>query len=348
MHAPSVRAQGDETPDRVREGVDVRVVNVDVVATDKQGRPVTDLTRDDFRLLVDGREVEVEYFVRSPGSQPAAGEPAQTTEGAPVEAVEEGVLVAIYVDDYWLTPPDRLRVLGDLEQYAAAELAAGRRVLVATHGRSLEVRRLATDGAGGPPEVFAEIAAKPPLGFARERERRSAYDSIRGLWELHDEDSPGAYCREPCECWEQMLGVWQIYADETTDRIRRSYGGILELLAALGGLPERKAVIYVGSGFDQRPGLDLLQHLIDLCPVYERELGAYLMLYDESSNLLDLGAAANSSRATLYPVDAGGLRGQGSADVGEFDVELRPSALVSQIERANVQAPFQILASAAR
>src|SRR6185369_15742600 len=44
------------------ESIDVRVVNVETVVTDAQGQKVKGLTAADFRLLVDGREVPVEYF----------------------------------------------------------------------------------------------------------------------------------------------------------------------------------------------------------------------------------------------------------------------------------------------
>src|SRR5690349_13266124 len=44
------------------EQIDVRVVNVEVVVTDKQGNRVAGFTPEDFRLKVDGKVVPVEYF----------------------------------------------------------------------------------------------------------------------------------------------------------------------------------------------------------------------------------------------------------------------------------------------
>ena len=52
-------------PQRVQElgdSIDVRVVNVEAVITDGKGNRVRGLSAADFRLLVDGREVPVEYF----------------------------------------------------------------------------------------------------------------------------------------------------------------------------------------------------------------------------------------------------------------------------------------------
>src|SRR5688572_25929801 len=44
------------------ESIDVNVVNVEVYVTDKQGRRVQGLTRDDFQVLEDGKPVEITNF----------------------------------------------------------------------------------------------------------------------------------------------------------------------------------------------------------------------------------------------------------------------------------------------
>ena len=44
------------------EVLDVRVVNLEVVVTDRQGIPIRGLQVSDFRLLVDGEEVPIGYF----------------------------------------------------------------------------------------------------------------------------------------------------------------------------------------------------------------------------------------------------------------------------------------------
>lgn len=52
--------------------VDVTVVNVDVVVTDRQGNPIPGLKATDFVLLENGEEVEISHFTAySRGWQPA-------------------------------------------------------------------------------------------------------------------------------------------------------------------------------------------------------------------------------------------------------------------------------------
>ncbi len=51
-----------ESPERpFIDTLDVNVVNIEVFVTDKQGNPVTGLTRGDFKVYEDGRPIEITY-----------------------------------------------------------------------------------------------------------------------------------------------------------------------------------------------------------------------------------------------------------------------------------------------
>ena len=57
-----VAAQQDDLPAVFSEVIDVRVVNIEVVVTDKQGNRIHDLVASDFELLVDGEPTPIDYF----------------------------------------------------------------------------------------------------------------------------------------------------------------------------------------------------------------------------------------------------------------------------------------------
>src|SRR5215203_626141 len=59
---PSLSAQAPPPQDQFGEAVDVNVVNVDVYVTDKNGRPVTGLRKEEFELREDGKRVEITNF----------------------------------------------------------------------------------------------------------------------------------------------------------------------------------------------------------------------------------------------------------------------------------------------
>ena len=45
------------------ETLEVRVIDVDVIVTDRSGKPVTGLTRDDFELFENGKRKEITNFL---------------------------------------------------------------------------------------------------------------------------------------------------------------------------------------------------------------------------------------------------------------------------------------------
>jgi VWFA-related protein len=114
------------------QSIDVRVVNVEAVVTDRKGGRVTGLTPADFRLLVDGHEVPIDYFTEiasgaavspSPageGKAPAATAPAAAASSAaapaPIAAPGEavGINYLVYVDDQFTLKPKRDLVLRKL------------------------------------------------------------------------------------------------------------------------------------------------------------------------------------------------------------------------------------------
>ena len=76
--APPVGAGG------FSEIVDVRVVNLEVAVTDRDGVPIRGLGAEHFELLVDGEPVPIEYFSEVLGGRavvPAAGEETEAVPG---------------------------------------------------------------------------------------------------------------------------------------------------------------------------------------------------------------------------------------------------------------------------
>lgn len=80
----SASAQQDMTT--VGEAVDVQLVNVSVLVTDKDGVPVLDLEQAEFRVFEDGEPVELTHFSRPDGTIAVAAEGAERASESPEEA----------------------------------------------------------------------------------------------------------------------------------------------------------------------------------------------------------------------------------------------------------------------
>jgi VWFA-related protein len=128
------------------EVVEVNVVNVDVYATDKGGRRVTDLKQGDFELLEDGKPVAITNFTPVRGAGPAAAAAEETraelaagsAAGAP--APEGAWNLIVYVDNYNIAPAHRARALRQVRDFLAHGLQPGDRVMVVTSDQGIKVQ----------------------------------------------------------------------------------------------------------------------------------------------------------------------------------------------------------------
>lgn len=91
--------------------VEVHVVNVDVSVTDRSGRPVSGLTKDDFEIFEDGKPQKITNFAIFSNAAPAP---------SPVAAVERGDTrrrILLIIDNNYLAVVERNRALDTVEKY---------------------------------------------------------------------------------------------------------------------------------------------------------------------------------------------------------------------------------------
>jgi VWFA-related protein len=118
---PSISAQNFGPLPPLTAHVEVNIVNVDVTVTDRSGKPLMNLTRDDFEVFEDGKPMKVSNFsmiektVKSvtttiPSSQQAAETPS------PVHRK-----ILILVDNNYLQKVERDRALRTIENYLQSD-----------------------------------------------------------------------------------------------------------------------------------------------------------------------------------------------------------------------------------
>lgn len=125
------------------------LVQLDVVVTDAQGKPVRDLTREDFEVLEDGRPQRLAQFVvvmRNAAAGPAGvmygpGGPASSPGGDP------GRHILIVVDDLHLAHDALERTKDALRRLVDEHVGAEDRVAVLATGASRVVQQFTRDRA---------------------------------------------------------------------------------------------------------------------------------------------------------------------------------------------------------
>lgn len=163
------------------ESIDVRVVNVEAVVTDRKGARVSKLTAGDFRLLVDGREVPVDYFTEVAAGQAVAPAPVRGGEaavpGAPATIAEPGEAVGtnylVYIDDQFSIQLKRNLVLQKLAASLGRLGPHDRMAVITFDGHKLQRLSDWTGDRKALEKVFAEAEERPSFGLLALAETRS-------------------------------------------------------------------------------------------------------------------------------------------------------------------------------
>lgn len=299
---PAQQATAPPPASGFEERLDVNLVNVDVFAFDRKGRPVTGLGREDFQLFEDGRRVEITHFTPVDEPRAAAGrgarEPA-TAAAAPGVAVEP-LYLAVLVDNFNLRPQNRVRVLQPLADDLARRLAPADLVMVASFDQTVRVHQGFTRDRGELAAAFGEVEALPALGVLAETEQRDGILALEG-WLLDDDPR----CDQYVETYIRQVVLPAKWRTELTLQ------AVEDFTASLGDLPGRKALLYVTEGLQLRPGGALGLAMADFCG--DQAMGLRLEGFDTALALKRLTAVANAARVTLYPL---GVAGVGDAQRG--------------------------------
>ena len=238
------------------ESLGVRLVNVGVLVTDKDGAPVTDLTIRDFELREDGKRVQISHF-EGPTVEGAAGAP-EREEAPPIEGY-----VVLLVDNLATGPLGRQRVLDGAREFLDAHLGTGLQFAVASYDGYLNVRQSFTRDGELLRAALDDMESLSALGLARRadrwaelRERFEALRSIRNVSLGQGGDDPSRY-----------LNSYTAEVRAYAERVGQETGSVLyamsHMVNSLGALPGRKALIYVSEGLPMRPGEEFMQAALD-------------------------------------------------------------------------------------
>lgn len=318
--APGVRpsaAQGDGAP--FGESVDVRVVNVEVIVTGRDGAPIGGLLPADFRLLVDGKEVAIDFFselregraVARPsgaGDRSAGPGPALEPEG---EDSRVGTHYLVFLDESSLIAADRDRLLARLDAQARALREGDRLAVIAFDGK--EVTRI-QDWSGDPLVLasgLARAARRPSRGVAvlAELRRLRNTDARRRVFR-----SSGAIASQPGQSrYEQYLvDGTQLTSDEieaawkVVDRLEAMVAAAAATLRSLPAPRGRKVLLVLAGDLPFAVG----QYVAGFSGGSAERVITDSRLPTGEELYSPLVETANLLGYTIYPVDVGGVTTQ--------------------------------------
>ncbi|HWM91574.1 MAG TPA: VWA domain-containing protein [Thermoanaerobaculia bacterium] len=234
---------------RFADELDVEVVSVDVVATAEDGTPVADLTAEDFEVLDGGLPVRPTHFAR-------VGREGQ------VGAIEPGepLHLILLFDDAQIPPADRTAAYEGVRRQLDRLLAAADRILVARQGAGIRIVQPFTSDRALLDAAIERLEKDPPGVPSNISARKAVLDEIRS----GDAPSATALGSGMVAQGGQMqsnaelaagtsLASVRAFAERYRSEVVESLGSLERLVAALAGLPGRKAVLLLGPGYDLRP-----------------------------------------------------------------------------------------------
>lgn len=299
------------------ETFEVRRVNVEVYVVDGDGKRVTDLKAEDFRVFEDGAPVEITNFLAVAGGKPLesssvidgpAPEPEAQPQPAPALPAEEEIpderrqWVVLYVDNLHIRPFNRNKVLGHLRHFVRA-LPRGAQAMLVSFDKSLHVRETFTDDLDAISERTFELEDLSAFAVEKQNNRDATLKGIKGS--TRDVQAAGMEA--------------DFYAKNAYNDVEQSIRGLDETIALLAGLPGRKSLVYISDGLEMRAGEDMFQLVQQQFSTKRERSNFNLMInrYDSRRLFQQLTGRANSSGVTVYTIDAVGLKaGGGQADTG--------------------------------
>ncbi|HEX6203264.1 MAG TPA: VWA domain-containing protein, partial [Thermoanaerobaculia bacterium] len=310
-------------PERIFiDRVEVNVVNVEVFVTDRQGRRVSDLGREDFEVRVDGRPVAITNFYASAAAaapQPADDAGGIATIGLPVASLpaaeagtaaevaavarEQRLNLMVYVDHTFTRAANRKRLLDHLRGFLATELDEHTWVMLVGYNGAVHVETPLTR------DSQAIAAGLDALGGYAGGPGPLSMDRVARVLQNSEE--------------EAFPSLVSSFMQQEEAKLRLSVRALAESLALFAGLPGRKAVLHVSDGLPM-----------------EVMLAAQMMLGDEVlvSGLRngerrlygDLVRTAQAHQIAFYPIDTRGPFGEDYSSA-----ELQPFATVESPDRSN-------------
>jgi VWFA-related protein len=302
MVAQSRRGEQEPELPRLVENIDVRVIDVDVIVTDRRGNFVPGLTKDDFTILENGVAKPITNFFEVEGSRAKnvfadeVGGRVQAAAAADQVPEEMKRRIIFYVDNLSLAPFNRNRVFEQMKDFLKNVMRPGDEAMVATYNRSMKIRVPFTRDPAQIESILDTLARESGLGVANRSERRTVEERIRDV-----------------NTYSEAIAMARSYAASVEHDLRQGVASLNGLMSTLAGVEGKKILVLTSEGFPMQPGREMFYFIDEV----GREkgwtnVGSTMlegMSFDGSNLIQAVAKTANANGITLYTVHAAGLTG---------------------------------------
>ena len=324
-----IAAQDDS--DLFFDTVDVNVVNVEVVVTDKDGQPALGLTRDDFEVFEDGQPVDVANFFAVEGRRAVpAGGPGSVPEENPSsdpsgsdfdqgpQPATQRLNLVIFVDNFNMRAENRNLIFDNLRSYLLERLDPRDRVMLVSLNDSVEIAQSFTNDVALLTRTLDRLETQvgTHVRFATQHRMLLRQLQTASLAPRSDFD-PGPFDAAVAAS-SQMAGEVRNLANTRFQKVRSTLGILGKFTDTLAGMPGRKAILYVSDGLPLRAADSLSQAWVNKFETWIRvqniddlrgDLQELTIMggssrYDASRVFEELVEHASANQVAFYPISA--------------------------------------------
>ncbi|MDH4271663.1 MAG: VWA domain-containing protein [Candidatus Aminicenantes bacterium] len=298
--------QGQEIPQLTHQ-VDVVINNIDVVVTDKQGRRVTGLRPENFKIFEDGLPQKVSNFYEVQGLEVKAYAPdlehgllsaPKKIEAAPALGPPKSIV--FYFDNRQLNPLNRNSSIKTIEPFIRKTISAEKNIqgMVVCLDHNLEI----IQGLTSDPEALLRA-----IDRVKERtgqsllEMRNREEMIQELNRMATESQKANRLRDS----ETAMGFARSYVENRHNDIIFSLKALNAFLNFLAGVAGKKILIYVSDSMSINPAEDVFGYLDQAFPLGNARMES--LNYDVTAQFKEFTARCNAWEVTLYPINTQGL-----------------------------------------
>ena len=307
------------------ETIEVAIVNIDVVVTDKNGKRVRALTQDDFEIYENGKAQPLSHFAEYRGdanrgslSAEAAATLEEQPSGQPGNQPSQRRTLILFIEEFKL-PGFRVETfITSLKDLVRNTIRSGDSVSLVTFDGSARVRVSATGDVAAVERELDEIG-RECSGPVREKVRIAATEAA-DVRAFNAEVAAIAAARGmqmtvPSDT-EVAVNAARIHAIEARVEMNRRVATINTLIHGMAGVEGKKLLVlashrlgeYTGAEFYYAAGIT-----DSMIPALERAD------FDNRPAVRAIIANANASGVTIYPVFPTGLD-YTPADPGARDI----------------------------
>lgn len=287
------------------EKIEVQVTNVDVIVTDRAGKPVAGLTKDDFIVLEDGKPQPISNFYELRAQQGDIAGAAQAVAQADVPQERRHRRFVFFLDSFSLGL-ERTGVLTSMRKFVESQMAAEDEATVVTWNRRMEIITPFTSDKAAVLAAFDELSRRTPSGTSLKSEQyrimNTAMEDYRNTIARRSPRQTTADTSLPArDITDKLMSYVTIWAEEVRNDQRALFQSMHLMLTSLGGIEGRKVMVFAGSYLPERPGVEIFEELASAVPNFELfARSSATRLKPQSDEIARIARHANAVGVTMY------------------------------------------------